>query len=404
MLNPLSNAFGLDISDRSYKLAQLKKARGSSKYYLTALGSIEVPEGIMDQGNIIDQERAAALVRELIKNTVGRVKGRGVVACLPEAKTFIKIIDAPSGTTRREDLDQAVLKEIEQNIPLAKDEIYYDWQLVRGDEMVKSLQVKPEQTADETASAEQAKKGIPEINVTEEKNSELPPNEPEENKILLGAAPKQMVDEYSAMLDTAGLAPIAFEIEATAISRSVVPHTNSLSDAVGILDIGATRSSLVIYDRGMIQMSISIPVAGTSITKTISEKLRVGTEDAETLKIECGLDSTRCEDRIWTILQPLIDDMVQKIRNALRFYKIGFPYGKNIEHLYVCGGGAQFREIDSVLSRKLTIKVDRADSMINLQQPIPRKFRRESSLIYTTAIGLAIRAADESSRSMSRLR
>jgi len=398
MLNPLSNAFGLDIGDRSFKLAQLKKVRGSDKYRLTALGSIDVPEGVMDNGNIADPERAAALIKELMRKSTGRPKGRGVVACLPEAKTFIKIIDAPEGATRKEDLERAVIKEIEQNIPLPKEEIYYDWQ------MVKVHQFDEVEQTEELEDQEYAVENADEKEDAKEEQAPPKPEQPQEKKLLLGAAPKKMVDDYTAMLDLVGLAPIAFEIEATAISRSVIPAGNGQGKAIGILDVGATRSSLVIYDRGMIQMSISIPVAGTSITKTIAEKLNVSPEDAEILKIECGLDSNRCENKIWTILRPLIDDMTQKIRNALRFYKIGFPYGKNVEQLYVCGGGAQFREIDTVLSRKLTIKVERADATVNLRQPIPRRFRNENNLIYTTAIGLAIRAAEESANKMNQLK
>ena len=132
--------------------------------------------------------------------------------------------------------------------------------------------------------------------------------------------------------------------------------------------------------------------------RTLLRKEARQKDDAEKLKRECGLDANRCEDKMWSILQPLIDDMTEKIRNALRFYQIGFPEGTKIERLYLCGGGAQFHEIDSVLSHKLTIQVRRGDALANIDKRLPKGFAAEAPLQYATAIGLGMRAADERGR------
>ncbi|MEA3249216.1 MAG: pilus assembly protein PilM [Patescibacteria group bacterium] len=428
MLNPLSNAFGLDIGDRSFKLAQLRRARGKNNpYRLAAWSSVDVPEGIMEKGQVTDYERASSLIMKLMKDVSGRLKGRAVVACLPEARTFIKIIDGKEGQSESQ-LKKAIKREIELNIPLPPDEIYYDWQLITplGTEEEEGNKTKKGKKSKKEKKKEAGKDEKKEEDNPEEKGEDKPesgeekdgPGEekkPEEStepvikegegiKILLGAAPKKLVDDYTTILDMAGLAPIALEIEATAISRCIAPAFENLPEAIGILDIGATRSSLVVYDRGMIQMSISIPISGIQITETIAKALSIGMDEAEILKQECGLDANRCEDRIWKIIAPLIDDMTQKIRNALRFYKIGFPYGKKVEHIYLCGGGAHFREVDTVLSNQLAIKVERGDALTNVRRPIPRKFPHDSALSFATAIGLGIRAASEAGRRMSNFR
>ncbi len=381
LLNPLSNAFGLDIGDRTFKLVQVRRLHKSrNPYRLTAWNTVDVPEGVMEKGDIKDMAKAVELLGRLVRTAKGSLHGRAVVACLPEAKTFIKIIEIPGGSSE-EELKRAVIKEIEQNIPLPPEEIYYDWQVLEDGGKAAAQEAPPAEPPQEDAAAEKpaAPAGI--------------------MRVLMGAAPKTLVDDYTLMLEKAGLAPVALEIEATAISRAIVPTDETIDEAIGILDIGATRSSLVIYDGGALQMSISIPISGIAITKLVSESLGVSVEDAELLKRECGLDSDRCEDKMWKILLPLIDDMTEKIRNALRFYKIGFPQGKKIERLYLCGGGAQFREIDTVLSRKLTIKARRGDSLVNLDPRIPRDFpKREEALGYATALGLSMRAADENAK------
>lgn len=382
LLNPLSNTFGLDVGDRTFKLVQVRRGRGKRPYKVIAWNSVDVPEGVMERGDIRDMDKAVEHLAKLVHSSKGSLKGRACVACLPEAKTFIKIIEIPAGSTE-DDLRKAVIREIEQNIPLPPEDIYYDWQVL---EDASARPPEPEEEA-EPAAAEQ------------EAPAEPAPVQKRPMKVLMGAAPKDLVDGYTTLLERAGLAPVALEIEAMAISRAIVPDDETIDEAVGILDIGATRSSLVIYDAGALQMSISIPISGIAITKLVSESLDVSYDDAELLKRECGLDASRCEDKMWKILLPLIDDMTEKIRNALRFYKIGFPQGKKIERLFLCGGGAQFKEIDSVLSRKLTIKARRGDALANLDPRLPREFPRGADALgYATAIGLAMRAADENAK------
>ncbi|MEY4744766.1 MAG: hypothetical protein RL272_711, partial [Candidatus Parcubacteria bacterium] len=394
LLNPLSNAFGLDIGDRTFKLVQVRRIRRSKNpYRITAWNTVDVPEGVMERGDIKDMAKAVDLLGKLVRSAKGSLSGKAVVACLPEAKTFIKIIEIPSGSSE-EELRRAVLREIEQNIPLPPEEIYYDWQVIK-EQQAPPPEPKPKQPAAPDAEAKPAAaETAPDAEAKPESvqpAAEEAPVAAPLMRVLMGAAPKTLVDEYTIMLEKAGLAPVALEIEATAISRAIVPADELVDEAIGILDIGATRSSLVIYDRGALQMSISIPISGIAITKLVSDSLSVSVEDAELLKRECGLDSDRCEDKMWKILLPLIDDMTEKIRNALRFYKIGFPQGKKIERLYLCGGGAQFREIDTVLSRKLTIMARRGDPLTNLDAKLPREFpRHEETLMYATAIGLSM--------------
>lgn len=384
MFNPFEYAFGLDIGDRTFKLVQVKKRRGLQKYRLTAWNQVEVPAGMFERGEITDAEKAAALIREMLATAHGKVRGAAVAACLPEPKTFIKIIDAVGAP--EDGLRKAVRKEIEQTIPLPPDEVAYDWQTISA-----------------PAALDTEKAGGLEGLRTGESSSQSPPAlqpsgspaTPAPKRVLIGAAPKTLVNSYVDLLERAGLAPFALEIEADSIARALVPLSKYSEEALGLLDIGGTRSSLIIHDGGTVQMSISVPVSGQAITDTISTTLDIEVEEAERIKLECGLDAGRCDDKLWKVLLPLIDDLVEKIRNALRFYKASFPSGRKIETVLLCGGGATFRDVDTVLARKLAVKVRRGDPLINLERALPADFPKNMAPAFATAIGLAIRAADE---------
>lgn len=369
LFNPLSGAFGLDMGDHSFKLVQCKRARGKTEQYaLTAWNATAIPPGVMDDGEIVNPDAAAKLIAMTVCNAHGCLNGKAVIASLPESKTFVKVITVAAGLNE-EQVRQAVVKEIEDNVPLPADDLYFDWQYAAERES-------------EPLAADNG-------NAADQQN---------ERQVIYGAVSKKIADSYTDVLERAGLVPISLDIEATAIARALIAKDDLATSAIGLLDIGAERSSLVISEHGCVQISLSIPISGNEITEKISEGLAVTPDDAELLKKECGLDATRCGDNMWNILLPLIDDMTEKIRNALRFYKVGLPEGQKIDHILLCGGGARFKEIDTVLSRRLAIKVRRGNPFVNLAQSIPAKFPVDDALSYTVAIGLGMRATDEIAR------
>jgi Tfp pilus assembly PilM family ATPase len=216
LLNPFSNAFGLDLGDRAFRLVQFKKNRHHSPpYTLTAWGEIPVPEGLMDHGEIKDMDKVVSLVSQLVRQAEGSLSGRAVVACLPETKTFIKILETTSEKTTQS-LHNAVLKEIEQDIPLPPNDLYYDWQLL--DE--KNPTTPDQKIAEDTAAPSpiSTDESAPEPSPTTKQVAATQ----QSAHILMGAAPKNLVDSYTLMLERAGLAPIGLDIEATSIARAVI--------------------------------------------------------------------------------------------------------------------------------------------------------------------------------------
>ena len=87
-------AFGLDISDESFKFIQLKIRGGSAK--LAAFGFGDFPKGLITDGEI-KNERAAAdiLMAALRKPAQGKLTTRFVVCSLPEEHSFIRVLQLP---------------------------------------------------------------------------------------------------------------------------------------------------------------------------------------------------------------------------------------------------------------------------------------------------------------------
>ncbi len=337
------NIFGLDISDRALRLVQLRK--NGNKIILRSYNDIAVPADIVNHGEIIQEDKLIKLLNQLVTSAKGgKINTRNIITVLPESKTFIKVIEIPS--TDKENLPGVIDEEIKNHIPLSRDEIYLDWQILN-------------QTSDS-------------INV------------------LIGAAPKNIVDSLTSTLEKGGLVPYIFEIEATAITRSLIKKDDQKAKI--IIDFGAVRTGLIIYDHSTIPFTVSLPISGNKITETIAKTLNLDIKDAEKAKIVCGLDSKKCEGALLKILLKSIEDLTRQINKAMVFYQTNFPKGNQISEVILCGGGANFSDIDKVLSEKLKIPVKIGNPFTNIARSKKSIIPADKILSYTTAIGLALRA------------
>lgn len=369
--NTAEQSFGLDISDLSLKIVELKKNKG--KINVHALGQINLPKGIIDNGIIKDKEILLENLKKLInKPKFGSITTNNVVACLPETKTYIKLIEISKNPNN---LDDIIQTEIEKNIPVNINEMYYDWQLISSQE--------------------------------------------DKDLVLIGAAPKDIVREYIDLLKSADLSISALEIESMSICRSLLLEENNEIKQESeknycIIDIGAKRSSLIIYSKKSIVLSISMPISGNEATEKIAETLEINKDQAEKAKIICGLDKTKAQGVVNKILSSMINDLTDKVKKSIDFYNDNHKNYGPINKILLCGGGSNIKGLDEIIAKSIGIetilgnplthlnlesietfkkfeeKHDLKNKKIN-ESDEPVSINQKLNLSYTTAIGLALR-------------
>ncbi len=350
--DPTTKTIGLDLSDHVFRLIEIRRGPFyRRRLMLYRYAEQRIPEGLVSRGEFKDVAAVTRHLKDLVKKTYRSSASRGVVVSLPETRTFIKVISVKK-PAKEEDLGSVILSEAELHIPTAASELYIDWQPLDDPRKVPS-------------------------------GKQL--------TVIIGAAPRSIVDSYSAVLEGAGLIPVAFEIEGQAIVRSVI-HRDAAAQgkAVGVIDFGATRSSFIVYDHGTIQFTVSIPLSGDEVTKRIAAALAVGPAEAERTKRQCGVDAHKCGTRLWNIMEPFLTEMKDRILDACTFYAEHFPSGRQLDELIICGGGANMERIDELLSELTRIPVTKADPWVNIDPnrcPLPR----EIILSSTTGVGLALR-------------
>lgn len=393
MLNFLTlkpESFGLDISDLSLKIIKLKKIKNG--FDLASFGEEKIKPGIIKEGEIKDEEKLAEIIKEAIKKVKGgRIKTKYVVASLPEEKAFLQVIQMPK--MAKEDLKSAVIYEAENYIPLPIEQVYLDSQIV-------------------------------------------PPvyNGLDHFDVLLAALPKKTVDPYLASLKKAGLQPEALEIESLSIVRALIKNEVSAVPLL-LIDLGATRTSFIVFSGHSLRFTSSIPVSSGSFNEIIFKSLGVSLTEAERLKIKYGLEEKveleikdkkteirKEKGKIFEALVPALVDLVQQIKKHLDYYQAHASHehlpppttfqennsdkskpqkvvgGKGVSKILLCGGGANLKGLTELLTLELKIPVELGNPWVNIL-PEPQKetpeLPFEKSLGYTTALGLALRGIEE---------
>ena len=367
-----SESFGLDISDLSLKIVKLKK-RGQF-FELDSFLEEKIEPGIIKGGEIKDEKKLAEIIRESIKKVKGeKLKTNYVVASLPEEKAFLQVIQMPR--LPEEDLKSAVIYEAENYIPTPLEEVYLDYQIV-------------------------------------------PPvyDHLDHLDILIAALPKKTVDPYLSALKLAGLRPKVLEIESLAIARALIKN-GITTQPILLIDLGATRTSFIIFSGHSLRFTSSIPVSSSNFTEIISKNLGVSLAEAERLKIKHGLEEKikikigdektnlkKERGEIFEALVPALIDLVQQIKKYLDYYQTHAshehlpPNGKGVSKILLCGGGANLKGLPELLSLKLKIPVEIGNPWINILSEGKKEVTElsfEKSLKYTTALGLALRGIKE---------
>ncbi len=364
-----SQAFGLDFSDLSLKVVNLKKK--GRFFSLASWGETKVEPGIIKQGEIMNQE----VLSDIIKNSLIKIKGeklkiKNVVASLPEKHAFLQIIKMPK--MEKNELITAVPFEAENYIPFPIEEVYLDF------EVVSSLNGYSNKSMD----------------------------------VLIAAIPKKIVDSYVYCLKKAGLFLQALEIESQSISRALIKNQIS-SSPVLLIDFGRSDTSLIIFSCGSLLFTSSISISSFDLTEAISRSLNIELAEAEKLKIKHGLNqlegkrinskkrktSSQISNDINVAMTPVLTSLVKKIKKYLDYYQShADSYSSSgcegVERIILSGRGSNLVGLDDFFCSQLRIPVKLGNPWINIL-PFPLKqvpkMPFKESLGYTTALGLALR-------------
>lgn len=338
--------FGLDLSDAMIRLIVLEKKRKQWRVPIRA--EIAVPEGIIVDGLIKNPGAAVDLLKELM--AAAGSKQRQAIIALPERHTFIKQFPLPLDHGGSD--EEAVHTEASQHLPYTWEEIYYDWKILGQTDTLG------------------------------------------QQRIVFAAAPKTLVDSYLSVLDQAGIQAISLEIESVAVAQASFRSTESGTHL--LLDLGRTRSTVILLQDGVVIFSATVRYAGKELNRFIADRLRITLTQAERAKVIFGVDQARGKGVLAKVLAPHLDVLVEKINDVLNFYQEHVVDHPPISTISVTGSGALLRGIDQALTARLGRPVVRRPSWVVEQLHLKdHQSLGELPYTYATAFGLALENVDD---------
>lgn len=344
-IGKIEKAFGVELTDSSIKIISF--ALKGSKYKLIGYSIQRLRPGIIVDGEICEEEKVLEYLEKAYQNTKPKkIRDNHIISALPENKTFVRMIEIPAMSTK--EINKAIKWEAEKYIPMSINKSYIDWQILS-------------------------------------KNSK-------NIKVLLAAAPIDLVNSYLKLFERASFKTVALELEVAAQARSLIPKED-LAEKHLIVDIGTKRTIFSIFENEVLHFSSSTPeISGDYFTTTIAKEMGLKNKEAEKVKIKCcSATLTKSERRLLKSIQPAYDKLALEIEKIIRYYRRHNKITKSKFKIILCGGGAGAHGMDSYLSLKIRQKVVVGNPWANIKFKKPIKFDDDQSLIFAKAIGLAMR-------------
>lgn len=335
---------GLSITDDRVRVIYLEDKK------IKSYNSIYVPDGIVADGEIVDKSGLFKLLDKAFEEArPKKIKIKKVRIALSESKSFLRLISMPQMDER--EINEAIKWEIEANIPLALDQVYYDWELIR-----------------DTFTQDD-----------------------DEMKVLVLASAKRVVDQYLDILEEYGLEVIGIESETTALTRSLLSE-HSVEKTSLIINIDKYKTSFIFAVKNIPCFTSSIPVSEKNVVGAIAKKFNISDKKAEEIERKDGIGSFFEDDALFEAIKPVLDGLINEIKKTMDFYLEGLKYTDSVDNIIICGKLAKAKGMIPYLSRSLGKEVLDGDVRNGMNQSIKDIpiINKDESIKYAAAIGLSL--------------
>lgn len=347
MISWLSNRkcspIGVDIGSRCVKLVQF------SADHSTLLEAARWDIAPSEEG---DKDTEAQLCQALKHAMEGRgFRGRDAVLCLGDQQLFLQNIRVAK--TEGPELDRLIKQEAAGRIPfsVAEAEIRFI----------------------ESADVRQGDATLREV--------------------ILMACHRPVLERVLRIVQSAGLNPVAVEVEPCALLRSYTRQYRRDEDhhnRTMFVHVGYNKTMAVIAQGDDALFIKYIDVSGAQMDESVARHLEMAPTDAAALRRHNGDRRSEQQDpevtrSIAEAVRPVIERLVNELSLCVRYHSVTFR-GKPLSRL-ILGGGEATAQLTESLTRKLGLKCELGDPLRDFQRS-PGSSRHGQ---WDIAAGLALR-------------
>jgi type IV pilus assembly protein PilM len=305
-------AVGLDIGSSSVKLVQLRERRGA--FALNAFDTAPLPPEAIVDGALMNSSAIVQAIQELVARQ--KLKVREVAIGVRGHSVIIKKIALPRMT--QEELDESIQWEAEQYIPFDVKDVNIDTQIL---------------TPEGDAAGQM--------------------------DVLLVAAKKDMINDYTSVCAEAGLTATVVDVDAFAVQNAFeVNYDGAGDETVVLINVGAAVTNVNILSRGNTTFTRDVTMGGNAFTEEIQKQLNISYDEAEALKVGGqGETDAVVPQEVERVIQGVADQLGGEIQRSLDFFASTTP-GAAVTRVYLSGGTARIPALFKVIEARAGVPVE----------------------------------------------
>jgi len=339
---------GLDIGSSSVKAVELKAVGKGYKVVAFAIEPVP-PDSIVD-GAIIDGAAVADAIRRVFENKAFKTKE--VAASLSGNAVIVKKINLPVMTAA--ELAESIYWEAEQYIPFDIQDVNLDYQILNAGT-----------GAESTGTMD----------------------------VLLVAAKKEKIADYTGVITQAGRVPVIVDVDAFALQNAYEVNYGLDPDAVVVLlNAGASAININILTGDQSLFTRDVSIGGNAYTEAVQKELNLPFDSAEQMKRGQPIDGVSAEE-VTAVLHAMTENVLLEIQKTFDFFK-ATASSDRIDRIVLSGGASRVDGFVAALQERFNTSVEVFDPFKKIAFDAQRLGITDAEGLIPTAavaVGLALR-------------
>ena len=353
-----SDRVGIEINSRKINIVQINKK--GDKYKLIKNVSANVPEGVYEEGQLVDSLALSELIKDTLK--ANKISAKKVATAVPMREAIIRVIPVPAELNEEELQSMILVHEAGMHLPYPVEEVDLDY-------------AKLGYFMDED--------GIEKVNV------------------LLVATRKEVTDLYLEVFNQAELEVEVLEINSFALIRTIREKLRSFGskEAIILVDLEIDSTEIAIVVEGVPQFSRTVPIGTYQMRTAFSEALELssvgsteiihGINILEEVESSEDFDTEQIEMGQAALLKTL-GELSEELSRSIAFY-ISQSEDLEISQILLAGPGAGINQVDEFFTQKLNLPASKIDPIAALGIDLNRDIAVEQRPGLGIVLGLGIR-------------
>jgi type IV pilus assembly protein PilM len=319
-----------------------------------AVGVEPIPPDSIVDGAIIDGAAVADAIKRLFENKA--FKSKEVAASLSGNAVIVKKISLPVMTEA--ELSESIYWEAEQYIPFDIQDVNLDYQIL-------------------DAGTGPDSKGTMDV--------------------LLVAAKKEKIADYTGVIAQAGKVPVVVDVDAFALQNAFeMNYGNDPQAVVVLLNAGASAININIISGDQSVFTRDISMGGNAYTEAVQKELNLPFDSAEALKKGEPVDGVTFEE-VQPVLHAMTENVLLEIQKTFDFFKASATSDR-IDKVLLSGGASRVDGFQKALEERFSTVIEPFNPFQKIAFDSSKLGVTDAERVTTAtavAVGLALRTAGD---------